>query len=174
MSAGVTGYYISGPEIWNIVSSFGTGFSWSDTALALHGGNNNVHTATILDVNHATQKIRVTSNPPSPFNPSSYGTDAFAFLGNPGFTMTDLSFAYKDNKVYFRGITYNTLRINAVSTGMITNNCTELTICGFEMGEFKDDCITNYATGSTTNSNRKSLVVKYCLLRDTVSGGGIM
>ncbi len=173
VTAGVTSYYVSGAPIWNIVSGLGVGFTWIDTALALHGGNNNVHKCTILDVDHGTQKIKVTSTPSSAFNSNSYGTDAFAFLGNPGFTMNHLSYAYQTNKLYYRGNTYNDVRMNAVSVGILTNNCTELTVCGLEIAEF-NSCITNVDTGATTNSNRKSLTVKYCLLRNTVSGGGIV
>jgi hypothetical protein len=168
--SGGTLWYIGditgGTRISNIINSLGgSGFSWSDTAIAIRGGNNGNHLTTIKGLSSGVKFI-VNSHPGSSIRNS---TNALAIMGNPGFTQDDNSIAYKNQTLYYRGQTYQNLRLNAIDMAFILNNTTDLTICGFEIGEFRSGIRSLSLGGSTygtASTSRKSLEIKYNFIRD--------
>ena len=161
--------YISGnAALWSKVSGLGVGFNWNNTALALHGGNNNVFVTEILSVDHTNQRIQVSDFPDlEVWAESEYPADAAALVGNPAFITSTLQYAYQDNIIYFRPLTISNIRVNAISYPFINANTSNVTLCGFEIAEFN----TAIGNPSVANSRGTNYTVKYCFVHDVLSIG---
>jgi len=160
---GLSLYGFTGTEIFNIITTRnslpGVTTNWTDTTLAMYGGNNDSTMHRIVGISYAEGKINIEGRPPN------LPVTNIAFLANKSWLGNTYEYAFEvnGNEKYFyvKSDTNIVPRIPLIDFGINLCRVSNIQFIGFDIFEFRNSNIGFASNDQNVRGNISNLTFKY-------------